>query len=385
MNRPVLCIHEVGVLCQEKEVNVLLTLWKKYHTTVPEEYKTAFAREILKDNLHKIFIASCFGYVIEWILFFLSDRFCNTGNMILAFLIASTVLIPLLWYAKRNAVHFPLLCAKIIQYAYVLAALLYSVSIVLLADGQNDFTYLYLSIVFCVTSFVFMMPVESAILLLSVYLVYIVFLPNFQTDPSIVFVTSTNVLALNLFAWIQSRLVLRMKLSSFFNEALLQEKNLKLEDLVKRDTMTGLLTHEASLQRLEEEIISARETGAPLSLIIIDIDDFKKINDNYGHLTGDKVITKISESIVHSVRNGDIVGRYGGEEFIIIMPNTDLEAAKIAALRLHDAHFDCPLNEIITISGGISQYTNETMDDLIRITDKKLYQAKAAGKNCFES
>ncbi|NCB00069.1 MAG: GGDEF domain-containing protein, partial [Clostridia bacterium] len=161
------------------------------------------------------------------------------------------------------------------------------------------------------------------------------------------------------------------------------KQNTQLKELVRLDPMTQLLNHEASFAALTDEIKRSRRMNDPLSILIMDLDDFKSINDTYGHLVGDHVIRQTAAIIRQTVRITDQVGRYGGEEFIVIMPDTDLAAASVVAARvrqaLEQADFDHSFK--VTVSGGISQFQLESIDELIRQTDSKLYLAKKTGKN----
>ena len=171
---------------------------------------------------------------------------------------------------------------------------------------------------------------------------------------------------------------------------LLFKQNIQLQEMNKKinsDSMTNLYNHETSLLILEREIELAKRLEYPLSLIITDIDDFKKINDTFGHLYGDDVIKEIAKIMSSTARRTDFVGRYGGEEFIIIMPHTDLNAAYVLSDRLHNRIKNSTIFETIkiTLSGGISELKGESPNEILRITDQKLYSAKMSGKNCFKT
>jgi diguanylate cyclase (GGDEF)-like protein len=158
-----------------------------------------------------------------------------------------------------------------------------------------------------------------------------------------------------------------------------------LEELAQRDAMTGLYHHTASLGLLETEMNRARSNGAPMSLIMMDIDDFKRINDTYGHQYGDDIISRTAAVLNSVVRGNGIVGRYGGEEFIIILPGADINAARLLSRRIQSAMDGNISLPGITLSGGISCYRGQTLDEFVRLADERLYQAKTRGKSCFVS
>lgn len=153
------------------------------------------------------------------------------------------------------------------------------------------------------------------------------------------------------------------------------------------DKMTKFYNHHYILKRLQEEIYYARKYSLHLSLIVFDIDYFKNINDRYGHQIGDLVIVSVADIVRENVRLTDVVGRYGGEEFFIILPNTTLKEASQVAERLRkkiEKNKVFTLNETISItcSFGVAEFNyKESLDEFIYRTDKLLYTAKNLGRN----
>lgn len=169
----------------------------------------------------------------------------------------------------------------------------------------------------------------------------------------------------------------------------IQKANERLEHLAITDGLTGLYNHRYFRQRLEDEFERAHRYTLPLSCMILDIDNFKRINDTYGHLNGDIVLRGIADTAQRSVRKSDIVARYGGEEFVVIMPQTGLEGARAQAERVRretaaQVFENFPEGVRITVSIGVAVYDPETMLDceaMLRIADGALYKAKREGKN----
>lgn len=153
------------------------------------------------------------------------------------------------------------------------------------------------------------------------------------------------------------------------------------------DSLTGLLNHSSVLNRLNIEITRAKQQNATLSFIMIDIDNFKLINDTYGHPFGDVVIKKLTSILVVSLRNQDIIGRYGGEEFALILPGANLEnSQKICNdLRLKFSNYAFNINDQevhVTISLGISNLNDShDFNEFVNHADQALYKAKQNGKN----
>ncbi len=152
------------------------------------------------------------------------------------------------------------------------------------------------------------------------------------------------------------------------------------------DSLTGLYSRNIFDISLEKEIIKSIRYKKALSLIIIDIDDFKYINDTYGHQAGDKVIVKLVNIINNNLRKADLFARYGGEEFAVIMPETLTGEAYVVSERIRKKVLKSlkVKNQDVTVSIGISTLTKEINSayDLIKYADDALYRAKEDGKNC---
>ncbi|MCL6560828.1 MAG: diguanylate cyclase, partial [Firmicutes bacterium] len=167
----------------------------------------------------------------------------------------------------------------------------------------------------------------------------------------------------------------------------------KLRSAVVRDGLTNLYNHKYLKERLEMEVAAAAKNGAPLSLLLIDIDNFKHCNDNHGHLYGDQILKIFANILTAAVRNSDIVGRYGGDEFSVILPGEDVQSAREIAERIRKAvqNYDFPKREYLpagrlTVSIGIAVFPDNTKNayDLIKLADEALYEAKRSTKNKVE-
>lgn len=153
------------------------------------------------------------------------------------------------------------------------------------------------------------------------------------------------------------------------------------------DGLTKLYNHKFVTETLEKSIYHAVENHEELSLMMIDIDNFKRINDQYGHQKGDEVLIALAEVMTNNLRNDDTIGRYGGEEFLIIMPGVNIEEACLIAERLRKKTEEIAIKDVndkITISIGVSQYGGETSNEFVNKVDILLYKAKRNGKNRVE-
>jgi len=170
----------------------------------------------------------------------------------------------------------------------------------------------------------------------------------------------------------------------------LEEKNRELRRLSVIDGLTGLYNHRHIHGLLHDEFERSGRTGAPLTAAMFDLDHFKLVNDTWGHPAGDRVLIQIAAILRISARDVDRLGRYGGEEFITILPSTDTEGGSVFVERVRTSvesrEFDIGADEPIrmTISAGVATFPHEHVTDvesLIHAADRALYAAKASGRN----
>ncbi|MYN45126.1 diguanylate cyclase [Pseudoduganella sp. FT93W] len=171
----------------------------------------------------------------------------------------------------------------------------------------------------------------------------------------------------------------------------LMQANAKLEQLATTDPLTGIGNRRRMTEQINRELDRGRRFGHPLSLLMADIDHFKNVNDQYGHEAGDRVIVAVAKALADGVRNIDMASRFGGEEFVLLMPETSIEVATSAAERLRqeiaalEVKGDKGESIHFTISIGVAMAppdnTTDTPSTLVSRADKALYQAKDAGRN----
>jgi diguanylate cyclase (GGDEF)-like protein len=161
-----------------------------------------------------------------------------------------------------------------------------------------------------------------------------------------------------------------------------------LGEMSNRDGLTGIYNRRYLENRLKSEFDRARRHGGTFSMILFDLDFFKKVNDTYGHLAGDKVLVEVARRMSDQLRSSDIVGRYGGEEFALILPETQIEGARTFGDRLREMIELEPViydntTIPITVSMGATEYSAElaSYDKLILQSDVALYASKAGGRN----
>ncbi|MDH5355167.1 MAG: diguanylate cyclase [Gammaproteobacteria bacterium] len=176
-------------------------------------------------------------------------------------------------------------------------------------------------------------------------------------------------------------------------QAQLEELNNCLVKLAYRDPLTNLLNRRSFYESAENELSRCNRQSLKISLLMIDLDKFKSVNDRFGHEGGDKVLIETSTIMLDLLRQYDLLGRLGGEEFVILLPNTDISEAVVIGNRilqkLRKASFPAPMKDLqVTASIGASEYArslHSSLDDLIRDADQKLYQAKSSGRDMLIS
>jgi diguanylate cyclase len=167
----------------------------------------------------------------------------------------------------------------------------------------------------------------------------------------------------------------------------LEAKLRHMSELVREDQLTGSLNRRGLDDVFERETARADRRGTPLCIAMLDLDDFKRLNDTYGHLAGDNALKHLVKIVKDTIRSMDVIARFGGEEFLILLPETTVEAASQTMTRLQrelTKHFFLHDNEkvLITFSAGVAlRNPNEDQAALVKRADKAMYQAKQTGKN----
>lgn len=169
-----------------------------------------------------------------------------------------------------------------------------------------------------------------------------------------------------------------------------KEIEIQLQAAATRDALTSLYNRGEIMRKLESEMTRANRYSRPLSLLLLDLDYFKKVNDQYGHLAGDSVLVAFAQTLLNAIREDDYAGRYGGEEFLVVLPETSIREAEACAERIRK---DVEALEIssgkhiikVTSSIGLAHYGVgiASVDDLIENADQALYKAKSGGRNCI--
>jgi two-component system, cell cycle response regulator len=169
----------------------------------------------------------------------------------------------------------------------------------------------------------------------------------------------------------------------------LSAQNHELALLSRTDQLTGLSNRRHGEERLRTEIDAARRYQRPLTVLMIDIDHFKLVNDRYGHAGGDTVLRELGHRLRDPLRGADVAARWGGEEFVVLLPNTSVEGGIALAERLLDTMRENPIvvddhaTSAITVSIGAASSDDTPLDEIMRRADEALYRAKRDGRDCL--
>jgi len=172
--------------------------------------------------------------------------------------------------------------------------------------------------------------------------------------------------------------------------SLARARQAELNELLATDQLTGLANRRKLDRTLEQEITRARRFEVPLSVVMIDLDHFKRVNDTHGHPAGDAVLSAVGRTVLGELREVDLAGRYGGEELLLVLPGTNLEGAQSAAERVRTAIADLVVTHDrtslrVTASAGcatLEPHKPRTASELVQAADAALYAAKEAGRDC---
>jgi len=161
----------------------------------------------------------------------------------------------------------------------------------------------------------------------------------------------------------------------------------RLRELSEKDPLTKAYNRRYMFKKIDQLIGQYEDNQTPFSLIMFDLDRFKEINDEHGHLVGDDILKEMTQMIFNHLRDKDVLCRYGGDEFFMVLPDTELKEAKKAAKRIKDQMANMSFEEVdeVTVSMGVATYhKNEAIDDIVKRVDDLVYQAKDDGRNTIK-
>ncbi len=352
-------------------------------------------REFYRINLHRLVLIGPLFFLMELSLLPLDRYLLGVTLVVKIFLVLNVLVYPFVYHANKHQDRMKEWSIRLAVYAYILLIMGLGSGLSLKGLMSTDLVHVFLMTIVTIAIFFILPALDHLILILLGVIPYLLIYPHLLIHKEIEFVIINNVIVFALLSWLFGRLVFTMNVRSLITSRTLEAQNRLLADLAIKDPMTGLLNHGASQERLRKAIDRAKQNEGSLSLLLFDIDDFKGINDTWGHLVGDEVIRKIASAVKDSVNVDDEVGRYGGDEFIVIMPHTSIQGARVVAAKIWNAMdaITVPDTDItVTLSGGIEVLiadekldTEQAATDMVAHSDIKLFKAKERGKNRFIS
>jgi len=244
---------------------------------------------------------------------------------------------------------------------------------------RYEFVYLGLLSVMLFSSFLYIKPLVNSIIILLILGSGVWML--LQTDVEIIHIITLLIIALTSLYGSYTHYSHLTKHRS--DESLIIEMNEMLNHLTNKDILTNLYNNTFINDQLHFELERAKRYQTPLCLLMLDIDNFIRINKAYGQVTGDDVLSTVGNILSKVCRSTDMIGRFSGEEFIVILPNTSIDEAIIIGerVRLTVEHNDFNIDEKITVSLGLSEYINHSVHELIEACQLNIQVSKSEGQN----
>lgn len=284
---------------------------------------------------------------------------------------------------------FPQISFQFLQAAFLILFISGIAYINALDQATTSSITIYISFIIII-SIVTVMELKYAIITFLIpHLLFIVGMFLYQEDSALRLFNIINGSTFMLTSIVISFIIYNNFFQLTKNRILLEEANNRLEHLSNTDSLTKIYNRRFGLKRLSEEISRSNRTNHDLAVMLVDIDDFKNINDTFGHVAGDYTLSSFTRVIESQLRKEDVFMRYGGEEFLVILPETNQDGAMVVAEKIRNmiasSIFSYQDKEYqITVSIGIAMYPKKRVDEvntLIDIADKNLYTSKRNGKN----
>jgi diguanylate cyclase (GGDEF)-like protein len=376
-----------------------MSMLKEYWCKIPPEFQDEFDNDLFKTNLYRSKIIASSLLITSIPLLYIDYLnhqgglwIITTGYRLLFYthlLLVLVALIPLIIIPviKPHSVHRAFNWQKIwVVCFYVLILIVGAVTS--MADQKiHGAITAYIISALGFAAIAYFKPITSLVAYLLSLCLFIVGISQMQLNPEVLKGHYINGSFLIMIAWIFSVTLFNTRLNDFFNKK-------RLEIYANFDYLTGCLNRRAFINRLEQEIERAKREQTIISIVLVDIDLFKQVNDRFGHLAGDFVLKQLIDCFNNSCRNYDFIGRFGGEEFIICLPNTTLGVAAEVAERLRCIVEETKIiydSNIIntTVSLGVAALEptyKENIDKFISRADSAMYRAKIKRNNvCLSS
>jgi len=356
------------------------------HANDPE-----FKRLIYIENARRLVLTLSLIFILEFIIMIFEFIRYDASSIMMDFahkkpILLVFLLLSILYFYKAtkkgNELKDLQKKESIILYAFLIIIIFWGFTTTLHVQNVNGELSVLILTTIGIAATLYIRPVATLILYISTYVLFIVMLPTYQTNPELIVSHYWNLFASLSLAWIIARSIYNFRLELYLDRTIIQEQNSVLQDLASKDGLTKLYNHRHLYEKLREHLELSKTCDSELAIALLDLDGFKHVNDTYGHLFGDKVLKTFAQILNDHTRTSDIVGRYGGEEFLIIFPNTSLDNAYLVTDRIRRVLSETTIDDVqITVSGGLVSYSDHNLHSFIHDADILLYRAKESGKN----
>ena len=370
---------------------------------IPKKHKAEFARDKFRTNNLRILMLSIFLFFEQSYYGLIVQK---PGNLVqqIQLLSASVMIIFAIIsaYFKVSPPKKISLVHKIYELSIGITGLTIAIMRVIFNTHQVfRLPTVYIAVLYGMAVYFYYNYAQSFVMYFVASLVLIFILPSYKPHLDQSYYLA-DVISNSLIAWLVSMLNYYGYVKNFLNQKLVKKKNQqleekneeikkinqKLEKLIVKDDLTDIYNRRKLDEEIERFFAKSQRYDMTFSLILLDLDHFKLVNDNYGHNTGDKVLKEFSQLLVDNIREVDICGRWGGEEFLVVCPATELEAAENLAQRLRKIIESNDFTKVgnLTSSLGVATYReDDDIESLIKRVDDCLYQAKDNGRNTVVS
>lgn len=266
--------------------------------------------------------------------------------------------------------------------AIVATILMWSVLNTFVAQKITSDISIYLMVLFTISAVVRIKPIQLGATYAFCYIVFAFGMPFVQPNTEYVLSHLINGFTFNVIALIIATLFYNLSIADFLDKLEISKKNKELMFLSQHDGLTKLYNHQTIHEYLEGEIGHTNTSKYLTTIMLIDLDNFKTINDVYGHNAGDTILRQVSQKIRENIRFRDRAGRYGGDEFLLVLPETTIEEAQQIAERLLKEISGISIGDTnLSFSCGITQWKDDSATQLIERADRAMYTVKSGGKN----
>lgn len=346
-----------------------------------------FETVISKENLKLLLLMGSALFLLElgMSIFYTNPWGKEIHRMRIAIVVFLGIMLPIILYVHIKFDTYSKYSMFLINFT-MLTILIWAAQISLAYQAYSNHIMIYIVTLLVFGSLIYTpIKAKSLIFVISVGL-FLMQLNQYVSEEQLIITYVINSIFTCFLSLLISSVNLMLRFNNYSYTVTIEENNKTLSKLTLIDSMTGLYNHTCIFDYLIAEIHKCTRYGNALSIVMIDIDHFKNVNDQFGHPFGDQVILKFAEIISDQSRDIDLIGRYGGEEFLMILPNTTLDQAGIQVERIRKSieAYKFAHNMQITFSGGIVQWSIESATELVDIADNLLYQAKRDGRNCLK-